>query len=167
MSFLCFHSLSNHRFRKLCKEMRTEQPNNVVLCLPAGNLLIGSTKCFYLYCFFIFKQNAVPDERWAVIGSLKKGGHATASSQGRFLKERKPSSGSVLARPHILAIVIIVKNWGVKFPLYCEFLPFDIKRTCSSEMHLKIRFAGNSISKIDSSFREKVNVRQHVLYVYI
>lgn len=40
MSFLCFHSLSNHRFRKLCTEMRTEQPNSVVLCLHAGNLLI-------------------------------------------------------------------------------------------------------------------------------
>lgn len=40
MSFLCFHLLSNHRFRKLCTEMWTEQPNSAVLCLHAGNLLI-------------------------------------------------------------------------------------------------------------------------------
>lgn len=40
MSFLCYQSLSNHPFRRLCKEMQTEQPRDVLLRLHAETSLI-------------------------------------------------------------------------------------------------------------------------------
>lgn len=59
-----------------------------------------------LIFFFFFKQNAVPDERRAVMGSLKKGSHDvplySLQLRQRFQIGSQP--------PHILAI-------GVKLPL--------------------------------------------------
>lgn len=88
--------------------------NKVFLSLLSSAFLALSHSYCQCALLYFFKQNAVPGELGAVIGSLKKGSHdipwhSLHWRQG-FLKERKPRPGSIVANPHILII-------GAKFPL--------------------------------------------------
>lgn len=126
MSFLCFQSLSNHHFRKLCKEMWTEQPHNVSMLrrysLDKQNSFISVA--LDSHCHFSPHETA-RDSIISVLSSLLlvslmecepllvllKSAATTTCGRGLnggrdFSKKEKNRLGAVTARPDVTGIQV-------------------------------------------------------------